>query len=270
MKPKELLVAALAGAATLAATPALSQTAEQWRYQATLYAYLPSIGGSTTFPEPAGGSSVTIDSDKIVDSLKFAFMGSLEANNGRWGMLTDIMYMELGASKSGFRDFSIGGSPLPAGAEGNVNYDLKGWAWTLAGTWRAYAAPAATMDVLAGARMFNVEQKLAWEVTGNVGTISQPSRRNDSSTKLTNWDAIIGLKGRLALGESRSWFLPYYADVGAGESKLTWQAMGGLGYSFGWGDVIGAWRYLDYEMKSGSRIESMNFNGPVVAVAFHW
>ncbi len=269
MNRKELLAAALAGAMTLVATPALSQTAGPWRYQATLYGYLPSIGGSTSFPEPAGGS-VTVDADKIVDSLKFAFMGSLEANNGRWGMLTDIIYMDLGTTRSGFRDFSIGGSPLPAGAEGNLNYDLKGWAWTLAGTWRAYATPSSTLDVLAGARMFDIEQKLAWEVTGNVGSISQPSRRGDASTSLTNWDAIIGVKGRLALGDSRTWFVPYYLDVGTGDSDLTWQAMGGLGYSFGWGDVIGAWRYLDYDMKSDSRIQDMTFNGPAIAVAFRW
>jgi hypothetical protein len=58
--------------------------------------------------------------------------------------------------------------------------------------------------------------------------------------------------------------------VGTGQSDLTWQAIGGLGYSFHWGDVIVAWRYLDYNMKSGSKIESINFNGPALGVAFRW
>jgi len=35
----------------------------------------------------------------------------------------------------------------------------------------------------------------------------------------------------MAFGESRKWFVPYYLDVGTGESDLTWQAMGGIGYS---------------------------------------
>jgi hypothetical protein len=78
------------------------------------------------------------------------------------------------------------------------------------------------------------------------------------------------VRGRLAFGTNREWFVPYYVDVGTGNSDFTWQAIGGLGYAFKWGDVIAAWRYLDYNMKSGSRIESMNFNGPAVAVAFHW
>ncbi len=46
--------------------------------------------------------------------------------------------------------------------------------------------------------------------------------------------------------------------------------MGGIGYSFGWGDVVGSWRYLDYKMKSGSNVEKLNFNGPSLAAVFHW
>ena len=46
--------------------------------------------------------------------------------------------------------------------------------------------------------------------------------------------------------------------------------MAGIGYSFGWGDVLAAWRYLDYDMKSGETIESLNLNGPLIAVVFRW
>jgi hypothetical protein len=46
--------------------------------------------------------------------------------------------------------------------------------------------------------------------------------------------------------------------------------MTGVGYSLEWGDVLVAWRYLDYEMAAGTPIKEMNFDGPAVAVAFHW
>ena len=64
--------------------------------------------------------------------------------------------------------------------------------------------------------------------------------------------------------------MPYYVDVGTGDSDLTWQGIVGIGYAFSWGEVIAAWRYLDYDFKSGQKIESVNLNGPAIGVAFHW
>jgi hypothetical protein len=64
--------------------------------------------------------------------------------------------------------------------------------------------------------------------------------------------------------------VPYYVDVGAGDSALTWQGMVGLGYSFGSIDVIGVWRYVDYDMGNGTPIQSISFNGPAVGVTFRF
>ena len=64
--------------------------------------------------------------------------------------------------------------------------------------------------------------------------------------------------------------MPYYFDIGAGDCDLTWQAELGLTYSFGWGDLGVAWRYLDYDLKSDGPIEELNFNGPAVGAIFRW
>jgi hypothetical protein len=268
--PKRLAAAAACAIATLSSSGAFAQAADAWKWQGSLYVYLPDISGSTTFPANSGGSSGTVDAAKIIDSLKFTFMGNLEATNGRWGALTDVVYMDLGNTKSGYRDFTIGGSAIPAGADTNVSYDLKGWAWTLAGTWRIASDPASKVDVIAGARLFDMRQTFEYEVTGNVASIPTNVRSGTSEAKISNWDAIVGLKSRYALGEERKWFLPFYIDAGTGESNYTFQVMGGIGYSFKWGDIVGAWRYLDYDMKSGKKIESMTFNGPAIAAVFHW
>jgi hypothetical protein len=118
--------------------------------------------------------------------------------------------------------------------------------------------------------MLDIKQKLGWQLSGNVGSVPLPGRAGNLEAKAQNWDAIVGVKGRMALGAERKWFVPYYLDIGTGESDLTFQAMAGIGYAFGWGDVVASWRYLDYEMKSGSNVEKLNFNGPAVAAVFHW
>jgi len=269
-RPKTLTAAAMLALAALSSTDAFAQTADTWKWQGSIYAYLPDIGGTTTFPASSGGSSSSVDASKIIDSLKMTFMGSLEGSNGRWGLFTDVVYMDLGNTKSGFRDFSLGGAALPAGVDANVSYDLKGWAWTFAGTWRIASDANTKTDLIAGTRLFDMRQTFGYELTGNVGSIPTPGRAGTSEAKISNWDAIVGLKSRYAFGEDRKWFIPFYIDVGTGESNYTFQVMGGIGYSFKWGEIVGAWRYLDYDLKSGKKIESMTFNGPAIAAVFHW
>jgi|KBSSwiStaDraftv2_1062776.scaffolds.fasta_scaffold00495_28 hypothetical protein len=263
-------------AATLfAVTVLLSSTAgaqvrpDDWQFRALIYAYLPTISGSTTFPA-GSGSNVNADSDKILDSLKFAFMGTLEAQKGRWGAFTDVMYLNVSGSKSGTRDLTIGGVELPAGVSSNASLDIKATVWTLAANYRVLAAPDAAYDVFAGARLVDVTEKLGWEFSANVGPVVGPGQTGSSQTKLDNWDAIVGLKGRFNFGQNREWFIPYYVDIGTGNSNFTWQAVAGIGYAFRWGEVVAAWRYLDYDFKSGTRIESLNLNGPAIGVAFRW
>src|SRR5688572_20509478 len=87
---------------------ATGQITDNWQFGAVIYGYFPSIGGKTTFPAGPGGS-ISVDSDTVLDSLKFAFMGALEAQKGRWGLFTDVLYVDLGGSKSRTRDLTIGG-----------------------------------------------------------------------------------------------------------------------------------------------------------------
>jgi hypothetical protein len=255
--------------ALLSSTAGAQVRPDDWQFRALIYAYLPTISGSTTFPA-GSGSNVNADSDKILDSLKFAFMGTLEAQKGRWGAFTDVMYLNVSGSKSGTRDLTIGSVELPAGVSSNASLDIKATVWTLAANYRLLAAPDAAYDVFAGARLVDVTEKLGWEFSANVGPVVGPGQTGSSQTKLDNWDAIVGLKGRFNFGQNREWFIPYYVDIGTGNSNFTWQAVAGIGYAFRWGEVVAAWRYLDYDFKSGTRIESLNLNGPAIGVAFRW
>jgi hypothetical protein len=264
-----LAVAALGAAAGLLPQAALAQSSDQWKFDAVIYGYFPEIGGSSAFPPRSGGSAINVDSSKIVDALKFAFMGTFEAHKGRWGFLTDVLYMDLGGSKSRTRDITIGNVTLPDGITANANLDIKGTIWEIAGTFRLVSERNTTFDLVAGARMLDYKQTLGWEFSADLGP-GQPSRSGNTDIKATNWDGIVGAKGRLAFGSNGEWFIPYYVDVGTGDSDFTWQVIGGLGYSFKWGDAIAGWRYIDYNLKSGSKIEDATFNGPLIGVAFHW
>lgn len=85
-----------------------------------------------------------------------------------------------------------------------------------------------------------------------------------SEAKVDNWDAIIGLKGRVLQDAQGKWFVPYYVDVGTGDSNLTWQALVGLGYQFRWGSVNASWRYLDISSSRAMRSTTLPSTG------LHW
>ncbi len=213
---------------------------------------------------------IDVSADKLIDHLKFAFMGTLGARKGRWGFWTDVFYTDVGGSRSGVRDFKIEGFPLPADVNGNLSLDVKTTFWTLVGTYELGKSPDYTLDLLAGTRLADVKQTLDWTINGDITGIPLPGRSGTKELTLTNWDGIVGLKGMAYIGGDHKWFLPYYIDVGAGQSKLTWQFNAGIGYQFGWGALVASRRYLDYEMKSDVPIQSLNFNGPLIGAVFRF
>jgi hypothetical protein len=245
-------------------------TAGEWQWDATVYMYLPSIGGETSFPPSGGGPSLDVSADAILDSLNFAFMGALGARKGPWGVATDVIYLDLGSNKRGTRNFQLGQLDLPASVDADLRLDITGWLWTLTGSYALVQQERVSMDVLAGVRMLDLEQDLRWQLNGDISSLPLPGRSGSGSAQATQWDAIVGVKGRASFGAQGNWYVPYYLDVGTGDSDLTWQGMVGLGYSFDSVDVTGVWRYLDYDMGDNTPITSIDFNGPALGVTFRF
>jgi hypothetical protein len=242
-----------------------------WHFAATLYFYVPSVAGTTTVPTDPGGGSINVDGSRILDNLKLALMGSFDAHNGRWGVFTDAVYLDFGNVKDQSRDFTIGNIGLPASTSARIDWALSGVAWTSAGQYRLLADPALTLDAIGGARLLDIKQELAWTISGELGPVAPSGRSGRSDAKIELWDALVGVKGRYRFGDDRKWALPFYLDVGAGESRLTWQAAAGIGYAFSWGELQGMWRYLDYQMKPGKTVlKDLSFNGPMVGATFRW
>ena len=267
MKP---FAAALSVLALAAPGISAAQSANDWKYEASVYLFLSDVSGRVVFPPTGASKEATVDIGDILSDLKMGFMGSFEARRGPWGVFTDIAYMDVGNVKENSKALSIGRVGIPADVNTNLSFDLKLWAWALLGEYALVADPDFRLDLLAGTRVLDVRPKVDYTLTGNVGPIALPDRSGRREVKEQNWDVLIGIKGRASFAPGGGWYVPYYFDIGTGESKLTFQAMAGVGYGFGWGDVVVSWRYLDYQMKSGKPIEELNFSGPQVAALFRW
>jgi len=258
----------IVGAALSSACASAQALSDEWKFRASIYMWMPEITGTVNF---AGNNTADLDVKfhSLLDHLKMAGMGNIEAQKGRWGAFTDLIYFDVGATTTTTRDHTIDGEPLPATVSLNTGLDFKAVVWTLAGSYRVVAEPDSSFDIFAGAQMLRLDATLNYEFSEDFGPFVGPNRTGSRGASGNTWDGIVGVKGRAAFGDDRKWFIPYYADVGAGQSHLTWQASTGIGYAFSWGEIIATWRYLDWK-EPGDKVPKLTVNGPQLAVAFNW
>ncbi len=60
----------------------------------------------------------------------------------------------------------------------------------------------------------------------------------------------------------------YAQTESANELETTWNAIVGLSYEYGWGDLILAYRHLDYDQDSSGLTQGFSFGGPAVGARF--
>lgn len=271
MKFTKSLRTLIAAGVLLPLSAQAQDSTDGWEKRFTIYGWLTDIAGQTQFLPNGGGPSIEVGIDDILDNLDFTMMGSLQLNKGSWGLFNDLIYLDVGASKNRSRDFVLGpNEQIPGNVRMDAKLDLKSWLWTVAGTYSLARSDHNSVDLLFGARMVDMSQKLSWTFSGDIADTPIPGRSGDAKVSATNWDAVIGIKGFRHLGENGKWILPWYADIGTGDSDFTWHAMAGIGYSFSWGEAVLSYRYLDYEMDSDSPIRDMNFSGPMIGASFAW
>jgi hypothetical protein len=80
------------------------------------------------------------------------------------------------------------------------------------------------------------------------------------------WDGIAGIRGSVNLGRG-GFFIPYYLDVGAGSSNLTWQVASGIGYRTGPFSFSAQYRYLAFEQGKNAVVGRLSLGGPIVDLA---
>lgn len=259
---KKLLVATVTGAliSTTAVAQAqndYSESQNQWQFAGAIYLWGADIGGKTI-----GGSEVEVGFSDLFDNLEMAFMGAFAARKNNWSFLTDVIYLDLGVDTT--TDLSIPVGPIQVPVTTSTSLDLQAWVLHFAGGYEVYRAGNSRLDLIGGVRYLDLGMDLFLELE-SLG----PGQSRTVSESLTAWNGIIGLKGQASLGER--WFLPYYVDVGAGESELTWQATAGIAFRAGrvW-DLALVYRHLEWDLDSTRVLDDINFSGPTLGVIFRW
>ena len=231
------------------ALPAKAETESDqdgWKFGGAAYLWAAGVEGTT-----ATGDDIDVSFSDLLDDLDGGVMGILSAQKGRWTLFADILYLSIHQEASSTANFI--GIPVKL----DVDVKLEGLVSTLSVAYRIIDDDRTNLDLLIGTRYFKLDLDLETEVGRN------KTKYSDSEDVL---DGIIGAQVLFDLSDK--WYLSCYADVGAGDSKLTWQVWPGVGYRLEKVDVVAGYRHLEWETDGGDTIDDINFNGPMLGVKF--
>ncbi len=229
---------------------------DTWDFEATVYLWYTDIGGTLNIPGGGvPGGPFRSEASSVLDNLEMVFMGTFEARKNKWSFLADGIYLDLGNDKE--TTVTVGRQDRQV----NASIDMNITAWVLTGLvgYDVVQTDRGTLAVVGGARytMLDVDTTLALQ-----GLQTENSESDDLV------DGVVGVRGAVNLNER--WYFPYYADIGAGSSDLTWQALAGIGYRFSWGDAKLVYRYLKYELDDKDLLQDLDVSGPVFGLSFRF
>jgi hypothetical protein len=257
-----------------------------WTYSLTPYFWATSLNGSTTVKGRT--ADVDVGFFDILEHTQFpkglfqlAALG--EARNGRFGLLTDILYMkaDLGASATRSRGTdAIGGAVgVSAGLDTEMVIAEVAAAYEFA-RWNGMTSPGSTtaLDIYAGGRAWwqRADVQIAATGTLNIFDLSVSRAGVLSAEKSVSWvDPLVGIRLRHQFTPGVNFVVS--SDVGGFDvgSKFSWQVLAALDYEIchsrtvTWSAMLG-YKALSVDYSQGSGLTlyefDMTMHGPIFGV----
>jgi hypothetical protein len=272
-------IAILVGSMCAMSLPAIAQSSGSGpTYSVTPYLWLPTLNGTLKYKLPpntggASGGEVETGPNSYLSNMTFLLMLAGEIRYDDWSLATDLINLDFSSEKSHVNSAEFGGRLISIDTSSNVQTQttIRGTVWTLVGGRALLKKESGTLDAFGGFRYAGIKASSDWQLSAAVngpGPGQSFASSGNVSDSVNLWDGIIGVRGRVKLGER--WNMPYYVDAGAGSSSLTWQAMLGVSYSFKWGDLGLIYRHLSYDQSSDKLIQNFSFSGPALSGTFHF
>ena len=222
-----------------------------WTFAAAPYLWLAGLNGEIGV-RGLPPADVDVDFSQVFDAIDWfppPIMIAGEARNGRFALFTDFIYLglEVDGSSSG---------PVPLTADVKMNTVV----WTFGASYRVVENETATLDVLAGGRLWYLDTDVT--LTGPVNVLQ-------GSGSKTWVDPIIGVAGTVDLGSGFG--LHGEADIGGFGvgAELDWQVLGTLRYRYNDAVTLEAgYRYLDVDYDEDGFVFDIAMHGPIIGAEF--
>jgi hypothetical protein len=196
-----------------------------------------------------GTIGTDLDFSDVWDKLNLALFGSFEARNGRWTLVADLVYSDLGSQENG--PFGV----IFRRAEVDARLALlSGYA-----VYAVVDEPGFRVEVGPALRYGTADIDVT--LVGNIA----PTQRFSLSDRWV--DPLIAARTQRDI--AGSWYATAVADVGGfgigSASDITWQAYAGLGYRFNetW-SVQAGYRTMTIERDIDGRDVTLGLDGIMV------
>lgn len=244
------LTGAIAAATPVRAEGPKSPIAEDsWSLSISPYVWGAGLEGSVASFPGAPAADVDISFNDILENLDMAGMAIVQLRYGRVAAYMDLIYTSVSADQE---------TPLGILFD-DVELENEIFIGTFGGAYRAIETEHATLDLLAGIRVWSVDTVL--ELEGG----ALPDQEFEHGE---NWvDPIIGLHGHYRFESGI--FLTSLSQVGGFgvSSDLTWDSFAGVGYQFN--DTISAiagYRHLEVDYEHDGFVFDVEMSGPVIGM----
>jgi opacity protein-like surface antigen len=226
-----------------------------WSFLVSPYVWFAGMNGSVGVNENLPVIDVDVGFSDIFDAIDWfpppvMFVG--EVRYERFAVVTDFVYLGLEGEEERTR------GPLSVGAELKLDTII----WTFAGSFRAIDSDRVSLDLLAGGRLWNLDAE---------GTLAGPLGVRQRSGSKTWVDPLVGIVGRLELGNGFA--VQAQGDVGGFgvASDIGWQLLGTLQYRVAESVALEAgYRYLVVDYDDGGFLFDVAMHGPIIGASFRF
>ena len=226
--------------------PASAQSESSWSNQGLIYLLGPTLSGTSGIGPV--DTEVDMSASDVFDAIDGAFLGMYRGEGERWGVMVDIVYMDLKAEGSG------------DGGQLTGKVELEQTTGIVSATYRL----SPTTQLMAGA-LYN-------DVSGRVLLTGPLTTRRQSMSE--DWlDPIVGVLFETPMGGK--WSFTGAAQVGGfgvGADLVT-ILTGSFSYRFNdWSSIDIGYRYLDFDYEDGDGLDRFKFDmrehGPAIGWRF--
>lgn len=224
---------------------------KSWQFEVASLAFLSGIDGTVGVGEHSADFDFKFGDlfEQLDAAVIFAASATYEE---KFSLLAEFQYIGVTAE----------GSPRGPRYD-HAEVEIDQMFLTVLGAYRVFDWEEGFVEIGGGFRYMWVESK------GKLRDSSGVNSTLKSDSKTNNFDALAVVRMNQQLTPKLG--LRFYGDVGAGDSDLTWQVYGGLGYAIReHTTVFVGYRHLAYELSDGNASLDIAFSGPQVGMVIRF